>query len=281
MLNLLHSCSISSRDGITDCVQSMDSEDLENHFGVTFNQKKNLLRKVPGRNNFIGSIKNGIIDLFLLSAKIHEEEDSFIEDDCEIYQTLHENEILIQKKCDYKANYSESIPINNTKLEAIKMTYRQQGRNIERSEKRIIASKTPFERNIGVTVASLSNLDFVEILDKNAQVFEIGTMSDDNDGHESDEEANKSEIHQCLVKVQKEGPTSSDGSSAMTKLISNLEIIKLSTFETLLQKYKSKKVFKYFVEACSAVQNLEIFSNIVPFLSKLKQKTLLGNVMEN
>ena len=146
------------------------------------------------------------------------------------------------------------------------MKYSGSGRSISRAESR--AHSSSFSPSVAVSVSTQSSLAASDTL---PEVPSLGRHGEDAVG-----EANaEMEVYKLLVAVQKSGATSVNGSIAFSKLCLALENTDRTSYEKMLAKYKTKKVLKYFVEASAATRSEHIFPAIVPFLSKLKDKSLL------
>ena len=150
------------------------------------------------------------------------------------------------------------------------MKYSGSGRSISRAESRTHSSS--FSPSVAVSVSTQSALAASDTL---PAVLSLGRHGEDAVGEAEEAEAAEKEVYKLLVAVQKSGATSVNGSIAFSKLCLALENTDRTSYEKMLAKYKTKKVLKYFVEASAATRSEHIFPAIVPFLSKLKNKSLL------
>ena len=160
------------------------------------------------------------------------------------------------------------------------LLYSAGGRSIETLESKVYQSSvTP---DVNITVTSLSALTATKILDNDTDdVPQVKLEDEADDDEETSDESLITDTTQLLSQIQKNGPTSEVGSIAFLRLCLKLEQIGLITYEKLISKYKTKKIFKYFVEASSVIHKVEFLDLILSHLSRLKNKKLLGNAYLN
>ena len=154
--------------------------------------------------------------------------------------------------------------------------YQDIGRSIKHKTLNKYFSKL-FE-NIGLCISTISKLDFIEILPvENENVENVPDekhVNTETDLISFDDLTRK--IQSNFEDIQKNGPTSIKGSLAFTRMCQHLLKVDSRSHLLLMEKFKSKKVFKYLVEASAAsVEDLETFENTVQFLSE-KKESLLG-----
>lgn len=82
-----------------------------------------------------------------------------------------------------------------------------------------------------------------------------------------------------LDTMQKNGISSMEGSEAFTHLVLLMRSVNADVVDELFQKYKSKKVLKFLVDALASVKKENIFFKIVENLSKFKNKMFLENYL--
>ena len=108
-------------------------------------------------------------------------------------------------------------------------------------------------------------------------ITQLNVEDDEPDNNRTSDESLISETNKLLALIQQSGPTSENGSLAFLSLCLQLEQIDdLNIYEKLLSKYKTKKIFKYFVEASAVVHKRQFFNLILSHLTKLKNKWFLG-----
>ena len=82
-----------------------------------------------------------------------------------------------------------------------------------------------------------------------------------------------------LETVEKNGISSMEGTEAFVHLVLLLKSVNTDVVDELFLKYKSKKVFKFLVDALASVKKENIFFNTVEHLSKSKNKIFLENYL--
>ena len=156
-----------------------------------------------------------------------------------------------------------------------KLLYSSGGRSIKKSETKVY--KNSVTQDVNLTVFTLSALTATKVLDIETDLMESQANVEDEEIEGSSDESLISDANLLLSQIQKNGPTSEEGSFAFLRLCLKLEQIDdLKTYEKLLSRYKTKKIFKYFVEASSVIHKIEFLNLILSHLSKLKNKMFLG-----
>lgn len=157
-----------------------------------------------------------------------------------------------------------------------KLLYSHRGRSIEKFESKIYQnSVTPY---VNVTVLTLSSLTATKLLDNETDISRVN-VEDEEIEEESSDESVITDLDLLLTQIQRNGPTSEKGSIAFLRLCLKVEQIEdLKTYEKLISRYKTKKIFKYFVEAASVIHKTEFLNRILSHLSKLKNKMFLGKL---
>ena len=160
--------------------------------------------------------------------------------------------------------------------EKTKLLYGSGGRSIEKLESKVYHNSV--RPDVSIIVTTFSALTATQVLDNETDISRVN--AEDNEIEESSDESWITDTNLLLSQIQRNGPTSEDGSIAFLRLCLQLEQIKdLNIYEKLFSKYKTKKIFRFFVEASSVIHKTEIFDLILSNLSKLKNKMFLGKCL--
>ena len=160
--------------------------------------------------------------------------------------------------------------------EKTKLLYSSGGRSIEKLESKIYNNSV--RPDVSIIVTTFSALTATQVLDNETEISRLN--AEDDRIEDSSDESWITDTNLLLSQIQKNGPTSENGSIAFLRLCQKLEQIDdLNIYEKLFSKYKTKKIFKYFVEASSVIHKKEIFDLIFANLSKLKNKMFLGKCL--
>ena len=157
-----------------------------------------------------------------------------------------------------------------------KLLYSHRGRSIQKFESKFYQNRlTP---DVNVTVLTLSSLNATKVLDNETDISRVN-VEDEEVEEESSDKSVFTDLDLLLSQIHRNGPTSENGSIAFLKLCLKVEQIEdIKTFEKLISRYKTKKIFKFFVEATSVIHKTEFLNRILSHLSKLKNKMFLGKL---
>ena len=150
--------------------------------------------------------------------------------------------------------------------EKTKLLYGSGGRSIEKLESKVYHNSV--RPDLSIIVTTFSALTATQVLDNETEVSTVN--AEDNEIEESSDESWITDTNLLLSQIQRNGPTSENGSIAFLRLCLKLtQINDLIIYEKLFSKYKTKKIFRFFVEASSVIHKKEIFDLILSNFPRL------------
>jgi len=257
----------------TSCEEVISKEEYENTFSVTVEKGGQPSKQIMGNNEIVRGIQNGIIDTFLASVSVHQG-DLTEEDDCSLTNFEEEKLRGYEKNCVYQKSTKDLVRPKVMSKEVLHVHYSDQGRDVERKE--CVFFGTNLQDNIGLVSFSSVKLNLIRVLEQ-TDGKEGHVVGDDltKEINSQDTEKIISSVQSLLVQIQKSKAVSVEGSKAFLKLVSLAKSVTKDNAESVINKFKSKKVFKHLVDAAAGSSNLFLHKALYKTLAKQKNKALL------
>jgi len=257
----------------TSCEEAFNKDEYEDTFSVKILTGNDPVKQIKSKNEIVKGIQNGIIDTFLASANVHEGKVPE-ESNCKVTSFEEEELRGYDRTCIYQKKTKELVRSKVMLQEVLQVHYSDQGRNVERRE--CLFFGTNMQENIGLVSFTSVELNLLKVLEK-TEGNEADVIADDlNDKIDmQDQEMIISSVQSLLVKIQKNKAVSLEGSKAFLHLVSVAKSITKENAESVINKFKSKKVFKHLVDAAAGSNNIFLHKSLYKVLAKQKSKALL------
>merc|ERR1712013_575010 len=257
----------------TSCEEAFNKDEYEDTFSVKILTGNDPVKQIKSKSEIIRGIQNGIIDTFLASVNVHQGEIPE-ENNCKLASFDEEQLRGYDKTCIYQKKTKDLVRSKVMSQEVLQVHYNDQGRNVERRE--CVFFGTNMQENIGLVSFSSVKLNLLKALEK-TEGNEKDIIADDfRDKMDiQDQEKITFSVQSLLVKIQKNKAVSLEGSKAFLHLVSVARSITKENADSVIDKFKSKKVFKHLVDAAAGSNNIFLHKSLYKVLSKQKNKALL------
>merc|ERR1711936_1570655 len=218
-----------------------EEEEFENMFSVKIYEKDKIDKQIKGQHEIIRGLKNGIIETFLQATDVHE--GRVVNDpSCILAHKDEGNLIGIEKTCNIENDDTKDlVQAKVMSKEVFQDLYSDKGRNVVRKE--CVFYSTNLQENVGLVSFTSVELSLIAILDvtEGNEETVIGDALK-KEAEIQDKEAVINKAQTLLIKIQKSGAVTAEGSKAFLTLVSTVKSISKENSEAFLTKFKTKKV---------------------------------------